>query len=142
MKAQNAQEDILIVRAACHRLDEVDVRVLCTLTAGIIRVAPHYNLADLVQDAVCFIKVPTSLLTTLVRQLALQEVQQIHCHFLQVFKVCVRDSTPATANIPLHALDEDLDDLVTGVGDVRYAMKSRARPCPINSCIDESDLAQ
>ena len=38
MKAQNAQEDILIVRAACHRLDEVDVRVLCTLTAGIIRV--------------------------------------------------------------------------------------------------------
>ena len=28
MKAQNAQEDILIARTACHRLDEVDVRVL------------------------------------------------------------------------------------------------------------------
>ena len=118
MKAQNAPEDILIAGTACHHLDEVDVRVLCTLTAGIIRVAPYDNLTDLVQDAACFIKVPTSTLATLVRQVALQEVQQIHCHFLQVYKVCVRDSTPATANIPLHSLNEDLNDLVTGIGDV------------------------
>ena len=51
-----------------HRLDEVNVRVLCTLTAGIIRIAPHDNFTDLVQDTVSFIKVPTSLLTTLVRE--------------------------------------------------------------------------
>ena len=75
------------------------------LTAGIIRVAPHDNLTDIVQDAVCFIKVPTSLLTTHVRLVVLHEFQQIHCHFLQVCKVCVRDSTQATANIPLRALD-------------------------------------
>ena len=120
MKAQNAHEDLigpyvhLIVDAACRRLDEVDVRVLCTLTAGIIRVAPHDNFTDLVQDAVCLIKVPTSLLTTLVREVSLQEVQQIHSHFLQASKVGVRVLTPTTANIPLHALHEDLHDLVTG----------------------------
>ena len=52
--------------------------VLCILTAGIasVRVAPHDNLTDLVQYAVCFIEVPASLLTTHVREVPLQEVQQ------------------------------------------------------------------
>ena len=71
------------------------------------------------QYAVCFIEVPASLLTTLVREAPLQEVQQLHSHFLQPSKVCVQESTPTTDNIPLHALDEDLHDLVTGVRDVR-----------------------
>ena len=63
------------------------MRMLCTLTAGIVRVAPHDNLTDLVQYAVCFIEVPASLLTTLAREVALQEVQQLHSHFLQPSKV-------------------------------------------------------
>ena len=40
------------------------------------------------------------------------------------------------------ALDEDLQDLATGIGDVREAVKPWARPCLFNSCIDESDLPQ
>ena len=49
------------------------MRVLC----DIIRVAPHDNFTDLVQYAVCLIEVPASLLTTLIREVLLQEVQQI-----------------------------------------------------------------
>ena len=91
------------------------------------------------QYAVCFIEVPASLFTTLVREVSLQEVQQIHSHLLQASKIGFRELTPTTANIPLHALDEDLHDLVTGVRDVREAVKPRAGPCPINSCINDSE---
>ena len=94
------------------------VRVLCTLAAGIVRVAPHDNFTDLMQYDVCFIEVPAFLLTTLVREVPLQEVQQLHSHFLQPGKVGVQESTQTTDNIPLHALDEDLRDLVTGARDV------------------------
>jgi hypothetical protein len=118
MKSQYAHEGILVLGAAGHRLDEINVRVLSTLTAGIIRVAPHDNLTDLVQDTVRFIKVPASLLTTLVREVALQQFQEFHSHLLQPRYVIVSQSTFTAANIPLHALDEDLHDLVTGVRDV------------------------
>ena len=98
--------------SACNRFDEVDVCVYCTLTAGIIRVAPDDNFTDLMQDAVCFIKVPTFLLTTLVRKRSNRSTA-----FLQASKVGVRELTLMTAKIPLNALDEDLYDLVSGVGD-------------------------
>ena len=60
-------DNILVVGAACHQFDEVNVCTLCTLTAGISRVAPHDNFTDFVQVAMGFINVPTSLqvLTTL-----------------------------------------------------------------------------
>ena len=119
MKVHNAHEDIVIVGAACHRFDEVNVYVLCNLTAGMIRVAPRDNFTDLVHDAMGFIKVPTSLLATLVREVYLQEFQQIHSPFVQASKFRVRELMPTTANIPLYALDEDLNDLVTWVRDVQ-----------------------
>ena len=88
MEALNAHKVILIVGAAHHQFDEVEsgrcARALHSdrLTPGIIRVAPHDNFTDLVQDAVLF-QLPTSLFTTLVREVSLQEDQQIHSHFLQ-----------------------------------------------------------
>jgi hypothetical protein len=59
MKAQNAHEDILIVCAFSHCFDEVNMCMFCTLAVGVIRVAPHDDLTDLVQDAVGFVKIPT-----------------------------------------------------------------------------------
>ena len=53
------------------------------------------------------------------REVSLQEDQQIHSHFLQASNVGVRELTPTTGNISLHALDEDLHDLVTGARDMR-----------------------
>jgi hypothetical protein len=52
MKAQNAHEDILVISAPSHGFDEVNVCMFCTLAIGVIRVAPHDDLTDLVQDAV------------------------------------------------------------------------------------------
>ena len=82
-------------------------------------VAPHDNFTDLEQYAVCLFEIPASLLSTLIREVLLQEVQQTYSPFLQASRVGVRESTPTAANIPLHALDEDLHDLITRVKDVR-----------------------
>ena len=60
MKAQNAHEDTFIVISPSHSFDEVNMRVLCTLTAGVIRVAPHDDLSNLVQYAMGLIKIPIS----------------------------------------------------------------------------------
>jgi hypothetical protein len=78
MKAQNANKHILVVGARSHCFYEDDMCVLCTLAAGVVRVAPHDDLTDLVQDAMGFIKIPTSLLATFVREITLQELQEIH----------------------------------------------------------------
>ena len=65
MKTQNAHENVLVVGALCNCLDKVDVGVLRTLARGVVAVAPHDNVTDLVQDAVCLFEVPAAFLSAL-----------------------------------------------------------------------------
>ena len=86
LKAQKAQEDVLVVRAGCNGFDEVNVCVLSALAAGIVRVAPHDNFTDLVQDTMSLLKVPAALLTAFRGEFALQQVQEIHSTLMEVNK--------------------------------------------------------
>ena len=68
MKAQNADENILVVGATSNCFNKVDVHVFFALTAGVVRVAPHDDVTDLVQDAMGNFKFPASLLTHICRE--------------------------------------------------------------------------
>ena len=65
MKTQDAHKDVILVGALCNCLDKVDVGVLWTLARGVVAAAPHDNVADLVQDAVCLFEVSAAFLSTL-----------------------------------------------------------------------------
>jgi hypothetical protein len=91
MKAQNAHEDILIVCAFSHCFDEVNMCMFCTLAVGVIRVAPHDDLTDLVQDAMGLVKIPNPLLAAFVREITLQQLQEIHSLLMKGSKAFSRD---------------------------------------------------
>ena len=86
----------LVVGASSHCFDKVNVRVLSALTAGRVRIAPHDDFADLVQDSKCPFKFPPSLLTTFIREVPLQQLQAIHCHILEVKRAFRGDVTHTT----------------------------------------------
>ena len=115
METQDAHEDVLVVGALCNCLDEVNVGVLRTLARGVVAVAPHDNVTDLMQDAVRLLKVLAAFLSTLLGKIGLQEIQKIYSVLVQVRKLRLADRTRAGGHIPLHALDEDLNNVVTGV---------------------------
>ena len=76
MKGQNAHESILVVGASSHCFNKVNVRTLHidlihALTAGVVRVAPHDDVTDSVQDVMGLFKVPPSLFTTFVGEITL-----------------------------------------------------------------------
>jgi hypothetical protein len=126
MKAQDAHEDILSVSAPSHCFDEVNARMLCTLAAGVVRVAPHDDLTDLVRDAMGFIKVSAFLLATFIRKVALQQFQEIHSALMEgskAFRPLRPDATLTTQHVPLHKHDQHLHHIVTRVGDVIQAVK-------------------
>jgi hypothetical protein len=118
MKAQNAHEDILVISAPSHCFDEVNVCMFCTLSIGVIRVAPHDGLTDLVQDAMGFVEIPTSLLATFVREITLQQLQEIHSILMKGNKAFSCDVAKTTVHIPLHAQDEHLNHIITRVRDM------------------------
>ena len=60
IKVQNEHDNILVVGALSHCFDKVDVRVLSALTVRVVRVAPHDDVTDLVQDAMGLFKVSPS----------------------------------------------------------------------------------
>ena len=124
MKAQKAQEDVLVVCAGCNGFDEVNVSVcvLSALAAGIVRVAPHDNFTDLVQDTMSLLKVPAALLTAFRGEFALQQVQEIHSTLMEVNKAIRCLLTPTTENVPVPALDQHLRDIIAGVSDGRKAV--------------------
>ena len=97
------------------------------------------------QNTVCFLEIPTSLFPGLIRQILLEEIKKFNSLLVLVSKLsCLSlslwNTGLARCNIPVHAFYENLDDLVTGVGNMRQAVQ----PCPalggINSSVDELNL--
>ena len=137
MKTQDAHEDTLVVGALCDCLDdEVNVGLLLTLARCVVAVAPR-DVADLVQDAVLLLKVSAAFLSSRLWNIGLQESQKIYsvlCARLQVRKLRLADRTRAGFHIPLHALDEDLHNLITGF----LHMRQPPEPRPIWGFVDGS----
>ena len=92
------------------------------------------------QNTVCFLEIPTSLFPCLIRQILLEEIKKFNSLLVQVGQLSLWNTGLARCNIPVHAFYENLDDLFTGVGNMRQAVQ----PCPalggINSSVDELNL--
>jgi hypothetical protein len=81
---------------------------LRSLTRGVIRIAPQDDLSDLVQNAVRLLKIPLLLFPSLIRQVALQKVEELNSLVLQLRKLFLGNTGLAGGDIPFHAPDEDI----------------------------------
>ena len=76
------------------------------------------------ENAVGLLKIPLGLFASLVGQVSLENVEQINSLLLQFGKLRHRNTRLACGNVPVHALNEYLDHLVTGIRNVRQAMQT------------------
>ena len=97
---------------------------LWCLTRGVIRVSPQHNFADLMQNAVCLFKIPLGLLPCLIREVFLKEVKKINCFLLQLGQLCLWNACLARRDVPIHALNEYLYNLVTGISNMRQFVRT------------------
>ncbi len=74
--AQNAEENILVVGEVCHTLDQIDMRMLRSLTRCVFGPTPQNDFTHFVQDAVLLFKVPTQSPTHPVRQMLDESLQE------------------------------------------------------------------
>ena len=62
---------------------------------------------------------PSSLLPTFVGEVTVQQIQEIHSHLLEVNKAFRGYVTHTTGNVILHALVQNLHNIVAEIRDVR-----------------------
>jgi hypothetical protein len=89
---------------------------------------------------VCLLKIPLSLFACLVGKVFLKEVEEINCLLVQVWKVRLRNAFLASGYIPVHALDQHLNHLITGIRNWRQAIETGAWLGGLDGCIDELNL--
>ena len=66
------------------------------------------------QNTVCFLEIPTSLFSGLIRQILLEEIEKFNSLLVQVGQLSLWNTGLARCNIPVHAFYENLNDLFTG----------------------------
>ncbi len=92
------------------------------------------------QNTVCFLEIPTSLFSGLIRQILLEEIKKFNSLLVQVGKLSLWNTGLARCNIPVHAFYENLNDLVTGVRNMWQAVQRCPALGSINSSVDELNL--
>jgi hypothetical protein len=93
------------------------------------------------QNAVSFLEIPLPLFTCLVWEVFLQEIKEINSLLVQLWKVCLGDTGLARGDVPVHALNQYLHNIVTGISNMRQAVQTGAGLGVINCGVDEFDLA-
>ena len=83
MMTHDREEYVLVVSTSSHLLAKVDVAVLWTLCADVLRPTKEQKFAHLVQNTVCFLEFPCVQLSTLYRKIDLQKFKEGNRHALQ-----------------------------------------------------------
>ncbi len=96
---------------------------LRSLTRGVIRIAPEDDLLDLVQNAVRLLGIPLTLFPSLVRQVALHNVKEGYSLVLQLRNLVLCNAGLAGGDIPIHALNEDIYHIITGISNMPQAVQ-------------------
>ena len=92
------------------------------------------------ENAVGLLKIPLGLFASLVWQVSLENVEQINSLLLQYGKLRHLNTGLASGNVPVHALNEHLHNLIAGISHVRQAVQAGSGPGPVNCCVDEFNL--
>ena len=92
------------------------------------------------QNAVCFLKIPLALFTRLVWEVFLQEIKEVNSLLVQFWKVSHWNSGLARRYVPVHALNQYLHHIITGISNMRQAVQTRAGLGVIDGAVDEYDL--
>jgi hypothetical protein len=93
------------------RLDMMGLDMMCFQTN------PHYNFTDYVQNAVCFLKIPTLGAFNSVWQMLFQALEEILTLELKVAQITnVQVPFPAQ-HIPLQGFNTPLCNLITGINN-------------------------
>ena len=69
-------------------------------------------------------EIPLGLFASLVRQVSLENVKEIYSLLVQFGKVRLGNTGLASGNVPVHALNEYLNHLVTGIRNVGQAVET------------------
>ena len=110
------------------------------LTRAIVGIAPQDDLPDLVQNAVGLLEFPLPLFPCLIRQVPLQDVQKSNSLFVQLGELCLWNTRLASGDIPVHALNENIHHLITGIGHVLHAVQTGAVLGLVDGGVDEINL--
>jgi hypothetical protein len=94
---------------------------------------------------VSLLEIPFGLFACLVRQIWLVDIQQVNWLLMQVRKLyhCLSNTGLARCNFPVHALDGNVQYVVTGVRNMRQSWQTaQVLSClsNINGCVDEINL--
>ena len=92
------------------------------------------------ENAVGLLKIPLGLFASLVWQVSLENVEQINSLLLQFGKLRHWNTRLASGNVPVHALNEHLHNLIAGISHVRQAVQTGSRPGPVDCCVVEFSL--
>jgi hypothetical protein len=65
------------------------------------------------------IEIPIGPFASLVRQILLEDIQQVYSLLMQFRKLLLRNTGLARCHMPVHALDENVHYLVNGVSNMR-----------------------
>jgi hypothetical protein len=99
-----------------------------------------------VQNAVRLLKIPSALFPSLVRQIAHQKVKeliaQLNSLVLQSRKLVLGYAGLAGGDIPIHAANEDINNISTGISNMRQAVQAGAWLGSVDSGVDELDLVR
>jgi O-antigen ligase len=133
---------IFLIWACCQNtyITHYAITYLWCLARSVVRVAPQHDLTDLMQNAVSFLEIPLALFTCLVREVFLQEIEKVNRLLRQLWKVCLGDSGLARGDVPVHALNQYLHNIVTGISNMLQAVQTRTGLGVIACGVDEFDL--
>ncbi len=92
-------------------------------------------ISHVVQNAVSLLEIPLALFPSLVRQIALQKVKELNSLLLQPWKLVLSNAGLAGGDIPIHAANEDIYDISTGISNMRQAVQAGAWLGSVDSCV-------
>ncbi len=88
------------------------------------------------------LKIPLALFPSLVRKIALQEVKELNSLVLQPRKLILGYAGLVGGNIPFHTANEDINNISTGISNMRQAVQAGAWLGSVDSGVDELDLVR
>ena len=122
LKAQKEYKNILVVANLLVHTATALIRMMCacsTLWQLVLSELPSMMMSRTLQDAMGLFEYPSSLLPTFVGEVTVQQIQEIHSHLLEVNKAFRGYVTHTTGNVILHALVQNLHNIVAEIRDVR-----------------------
>jgi hypothetical protein len=137
MVPQNTKKNILVVCEMCNRLKNVNMCMFWTLAACELTPSPHHQVPDLVNYAMCLLKIPLIFFPTLIRQVLFKDIQKLYRLLLQDLKFSSREVPLTTEHIPLNTLDKNQLNFITWIYNMFHPMKSVAYRSIIDEIVDE-----